>query len=278
MSSLSIPLRNFVLPEHILAALNVRPLSANETVDFKEAYAAADCRLPRPKLRPLITGLLSAKLRRYVDPWLNTGITKGGTEVPSRRTLWGDSYIAVQDYMEKYPPSVGLYERGLEVHMGAPFGLPYAPEQLFETIELDAKRLFTGLIASDWNGRFGKCRYPACGCYFVRPKLRHTYKRGIFCCRKHQLFARATVCTRNRRTAAHRELIAQAANQLIAWKVKDDQWRANIKVKRRLAVAISKHVRTRPWLLVNRLSVQLNWITRHQKKIEQARLEASGML
>ena len=74
---------------------------------------------------------------------------------------------------------------------------------------------------------------------------------------------------------AHRELIAQAANQLIAWKVKDDdQWRANIKVKRRLAVAISKYVRTRPWLLVNRLSVQLNWVTRHQNEIEQARVEA----
>ena len=77
---------------------------------------------------------------------------------------------------------------------------------------------------------------------------------------------------------AHRELIAQAANQLIAWKVKDDQWQANVKVKRRLAVAVSRYAGTRPGLLVNRLSVQLNWITRHQKKIEQARLEASGML
>jgi hypothetical protein len=232
-------------------------------------------------LGPTFSGLdvlQALQLRRYVDPWLNTGITKDGSEVPSRRTLRGDPYIAVQDYMEKYPPTVGLYERGLEVHMGEPFGLPYAPEQLFESIELNAKRLFTGLIASDWNGRFGKCRYPACGCYFVRPKLRHTYKHGIFCCREHQLFARATVSTRHRRTAAHRELIAQTANQLIAWKVKDDQWQANVKVKRRLAVTISKYVRTRTGLLVNQLSVQLNWITRHQKEIEQARVEASGML
>jgi hypothetical protein len=111
MSSVSISLSNFVLPEHILAALNVRPLSANETVDFIEAYAAADCRLPRAKLRPLIAGLLSAKLRRYVDPWLNTGITKDGTEVPSQRTLQDYPYIAVQDYLEKYPPTVGLDER-----------------------------------------------------------------------------------------------------------------------------------------------------------------------
>jgi hypothetical protein len=82
------------------------------------------------------------------------------------------------------------------------------------------------------------------------------------------------VCTRNLRTAAHRELIAQAANQLIAWKVKDHQWQTNVKVKRRLAVAISKYVRERPALLVNRASVQLNWITRHQKETEQARVEA----
>ena len=158
--------------------------------------------------------------------------------------------------------------------MGDPFGLPYAPDQLFESIEVDAKRLFTGLIASVWQGRFGKCRYRACGCYFVRPKLRHTYKRGIFCCREHQLFASATACTRKLRTAAHRELIAQAANQLIAWKVKDDQWQANVKVKRRLAVAVSRYAGTRPGLLVNRLSVQLNWVTRHQNEIEQARVEA----
>jgi hypothetical protein len=69
-------------------------------------------------------------------------------------------------------------------------------------------------------------------------------------------------------------LIAQAANQLITWKVKDDQWQANIKAKRRLAVAISKYVRGKPALRVNRLSVQLNWVTRHQKEIEQARVEA----
>jgi hypothetical protein len=81
------------------------------------------------------------------------------------------------------------------------------------------------------------------------------------------------VCTRNLRTAAHRELIAKAANQLIAWKVKDDQWQANVRAKRRLAVAISKYVRGRPALLVNRVSVQSNWITRHQKEIEQARVE-----
>jgi hypothetical protein len=243
-------------------------------VDFIEAYAAADCRLPRPKLRPLIAGLLSAKLRKYVDPWLDTGITKYGTEVPSQRRLQDYPYIAVQDYLEKYPPTVGLDERGVKVSLGERLRLPLAPEQLFECIELDAKRFFTGLIASDWNGRFGKCRYRACGCYFVRPKLRHTYKRGIFCCRQHQLFASATVCTRNLRTAAHGELIAQAANQLIAWKVKDHQWQTNVKVKRRLAVAISKYVRERPALLVNRVSVQLNWITRHQKEIEQARVEA----
>jgi len=213
--------------------------------------------------------------RRYVDPWLDTGITKDGTEVPSRRTLRDYPYIAVQDYLEKYPPIVGLDERGLKVSLGDRLRLPYAPQQLFETIELDAKRLITGLIASDWNGRFGKCRYSACGCYFVRPKLRPTYKRGIFCCREHQLFASATVWTRNLRTAAHRELIAQAANQVIAWKVRDDQWQANVKVKRRLAIAISKYVRGRPGLLVNRVSVQSNWITRHQKEIEQARVAAS---
>jgi hypothetical protein len=264
-------LRNFVEPEHVLAALNVPPLSANQAVDFKEEYAAADCRLPRAKLRPLIAGLLSAKLRRYVDPWLDTGISKDGTEEPSRRTLRDMPYMAVQLYMEKYPPYVGLYERGLEVRLGETLGLPNAPEQLLESIELNAQRLFTGLIASDWNGRFGKCRHPACGRYFVRTKLRRTYKRGLFCCREHQALASATVCTKKSRTAAHHGLIALAAKQLMERGVKNDQWKTDGRAKRRLAQAVSKCITKSPTLRVNRQRVQLNWITRHGKEIEHVR-------
>jgi hypothetical protein len=132
--SVTISFQNSILPENILDALNVPPLNAKDQVDFVNAYVAAGYQLPREKLRPLIGGLLSAKLRHHVDAWLKTGILKDGTEVPVQRRLQGYPYFAVQDYLEKYPPQIGVDERGLHVSLGEPFGLPSSPEQLFERI------------------------------------------------------------------------------------------------------------------------------------------------
>jgi hypothetical protein len=273
--SLTARLSNSVEPGQVLAALNVQPLSANEVVDFIEEYAAADCQLPRAKLRPLVAGMLSATLRHYIDSWLGTGILKDGTEVPYKRTLVDIPYTTVQSYLEKHPPYFRLDERGLQVSLGELFGLPSTPEQLFESIELNAQRLFTGLIASDWKERFSKCRYPACGRYFVRQKLRRTYNHGTFFCRPHQALASATICTKRLRTAANRELVALAAKQLMDWGVKNDQWTANVRTKDRLAQAVSKYIARRPTLHLNRQLVQVNWITRHGDEIEGLRTKMS---
>jgi hypothetical protein len=207
-----------------------------------------------------------------VDPWLNTGVAADGAEVSSKRMLVGYTFLALQTYLDNYPARVEYSPRGLEARLAEPFGLPHEPEQLFERIEVDAQRLVTSLMSSEWKERFGKCRYRRCGIYFVRKKVRRAYKKGLFCCREHQMLASATVCTRNLRLAANRELIGFAAKHLCRWSVKDDLWQASSKQKHRLTEALCADLDRRPAVRKIRPPVRVNWVTRHQEIIEQARI------
>jgi hypothetical protein len=268
---------NLVRQEQILAALNVPPLNANEEADFLDLYVAAGGKLANSQIRYSAPRLLSTKLRKYVNQWLSTGIDKDGCEVPSARKILEYAFMAVQDYMERYPPRFLLTERGLAVTLvlGATLGHSTEVRSLFDEIEEEAKRLFTCLIASDWKDRFAKCPYDACGSYFVRPKLRRRYMHGVFCCRRHQALAGAEARTKILRTTADHALIDSAAKQLIAWHVKDDQWPADAQLKRRLAAKVTQLMATRPALRIHRQNVRVNWVTRHQQQIEAARIVAS---
>jgi hypothetical protein len=268
---------SFVRQEQILAALNVPPLNANEGADFLELYVAAGGKLANSRIRYAAPRLLSTKLRKYVNQWLSTGIDKDGCEVPSARKILEYAFMAVQDYMERYPPRFLLTERGLTVTLvlGGPPGRSMEVRSLFDEIEEEAKRLFTCLITSDWKDRFAKCPYAACGSYFVRPKIRRKYRRGVFCCRRHQALAVAEACTKKLRTTADHALIDLAAKQLIAWNVNDDQWPADAQLKRRLAAKVAQLMAARPALRSHRQSVRVNWVTRHQQQIEAARVATS---
>ncbi len=86
----------------------------------------------------------------------------------------------------------------------------------------EADRIFTSMMTSEWKNTVCKCRL--CGRYFVRKKLRRSYRHGVFCTREHQRHASAAACTSNRRLAATRELIDYAANWLLKQSVKDRRW------------------------------------------------------
>jgi hypothetical protein len=142
--------------------------------------------------------------------------------------------------------------------------------QLMAATKEEAQRLFTGLMASDWKESLCKCRYPSCGRYFLLARPRSVRKHGTFCCRQHQARQSAATCTKERRVAAYRELIAFAAKWLSDRGVSPD-WANNARLKWCLAGALSGHIKHKRHLGALPPDIEVKWITRHRLAIEQAR-------
>ena len=264
--------QNWIDAEFLVETLNVPPLDDADHVRWLERYAAAGGDLPRKETTPVAAAMLSHYLRQYVDEWLHTGVRADGSEAPTQRVLRGACYVDVLEYLEKYPPYITLTASGeLRESLCEPVRFTRGPGHLFDATLEEAKRLFTGLIASDWRDSLCRCRYAGCTRYFLLTRLRGVRKRGTFCCRQHQALASAGICTKRRRAAADHELIERAAEWLKEFQGKNSNWWENPRLKWRLAAAVSAYVRRKPSLRALRGDVRVNWVTRHQLAIEERR-------
>ena len=234
--------------------------------------------ISREESQPFRDALTSAHLRTYVDEWLDTGLRADGSEWEGQRNVTRAFYanLALWDYLQNAPPtwSPSMDSSGIQLTIAQPSGFKGVARDFFESQIVHAKRLFAGIITSNWKDRLCKCRYSRCGRYFPLPKLRKSYKRGTFCCRKHAKSAAAEASMRKSRTQGLEQLIEAAARKLLASRIAGPQWQDNSGRKRGLAEELCMVISQKK-LHGYREQVEVNWVTRHQATIERKRVELS---
>jgi hypothetical protein len=187
-----------------------------------------------------------------------------------------NSWLVVQEYLKQAPikfiPSTD--RRGFGLQAAQP-KWDVGARDFFEAMIVEAKRLFTGLMISDWCDRLCKCRYSRCGRYFFSPQqILRPRKAGIFCSRRCLSLALATKCTDNKRRRCHLALVEYAAQQLRNRKV-GSEWQHDTKRKDWLANNITYYLQRECKnieLKAYRQVVKVNWVTHNQPKIERARI------
>jgi hypothetical protein len=235
-----------------------------ETISWEEAF-------------PITTAMSSAHLRRFVDAWLDTGRDANGAESPVGRDLRRaeDALNGFMDYMEKSPLELMESLSGSRFEVTAQVAGPLAytgnAGDFFEAQRVEAQRLFFGLMLSEWKDRVCKCRYRYCGRYFLHPKPRQSYRRGIFCCREHASRSAADESMRRARMNGREALIDEAGRRLRAWGIKNPSWQDDAGLKRRLASQLCLFI-SRRRLESYQQEVRTNWVTRHQERIERRRV------
>jgi len=143
-------IRNWIQPDALVDALNVRPPDRLAELQFAERYAAAGGDLPRKETRPFAAALLSCALREYVDNWLRSGVNPDGSESPSKRKLFGSSYAAALEYLDRYPPRVGLDHRaGVTLDIGEPVLFASGPGQLYAAVNGGGRGVHFGGTSGD---------------------------------------------------------------------------------------------------------------------------------
>jgi hypothetical protein len=149
-----------------------------------------------------------------------------------------------------------------------------APD-FFASAIVGAKRIFAGIMTSEWKDRLCKCRHPNCGLYFLHDKPRQSYRSGTFCGHEHSKNVAATLAMYKTRTHGQEELIEEAARQLLNGGFASPEWQDNSERKCLLAAALSLAI-PRMRLQGYKQDVKVNWVTRHQALIEQKRVELAG--
>jgi hypothetical protein len=266
--------REGFLQNYLLTAITLRPTPASAeqgwrlpgTVSRKESY-------------PIREALTSAHLRRYVDQWLDTGRREDGSEEVETRDVRRapDAHRALWHYLENASPRWDMVKGSIGVRLifGERTGYSGVARDFFEAQIIEAKRLFCGIMLSDWKGRLCKCRYARCGLYFLHPKPRRSYRRGTFC-HDHAKHAAAEASVLKSRSHNLETLINAAARKLRAWKILDPDWQGDVRLKRRLAGELCSVI-LRQKVHSHRTLVKLNWVTRNQAAIEQKRVELSAV-
>lgn len=243
------------------------------------------------------------RLRELVDEWLETGRRSDGSESPGERDLFeaAGALRAVEKCLAENParlvhtwsvlgsgPNVSVQIGMRPVPPSHLFGYPAPPFNIFApTVSAKittkpaprqrdtADRLFTDLILSDWQNSLCKCRYAHCGRYFLKEKLRRSYRRGTFCGPKHQGHASATVYTNSFRTRAKPVLIEMAAWLLFRKGITNSQWQDDNGQKLWLAGAVSKEIRRQRLngkpLSDYRKKVTVKWVSQNELAIEEKR-------
>jgi len=216
--------------------------------------------------------LTSAHLRTLVDDWLDTGRDPNGSERPSKRNLLKThrGFDAVSEFIAQCPPSMNptLDPSGFGLMLAVPdWSRPWAAD-FFKAQEVTAKRLFVGIMASDWNQHLCKCRYGPCGRYFVGAKLRHGYRYGTFCSGEHRGRRSAEALTKARRSQKKHYLV-DAAAQWLNKRSCVSTWQNDHDLKGRLAEFLSKQTSRKPILQAGPGLVGVKWVTRNRVAIQR---------
>jgi hypothetical protein len=226
--------------------------------------------------------IVATRLRMHVDEWIDTGVTPNGGEVPLKRDLVkapGATKL-LRDYVEQHrptlPSSPGRLEFVFEMCHPAVADGSLDSARRFDLVSRafeETARLFSGLMLSEWGQRLCRCRYVACGQYFLKKCLRHSpLVHGTFCCAEHQRNASAGDCVRKSRANQRRELIEKAAALLVRWRIAGPQWQEDRNRKLKLAFALSET----KFCERHKLVLGSNWVTRHCQPIEKRRLELTS--
>jgi hypothetical protein len=269
---------NLVTHEEIVERLNV---PEPDMVDYGhriEHYAKSAGDVSREEGDSLWRAEISRWLRVYVDEWLKTGVDSDGTEYPFQRNPFhtDDAKWALLEYLDRHQPKVTLSpDHGLDMTFGEPPEVTGDWNDLFVAAKTEAQRFFTAFIMSDGTERLCKCRH--CGCYFLGKPRRRRYKYGTFCSRVHSQRAGAIKCTDERRRRVESKLIRYAAERLRSRRVDSPSWQQDRRLKGKLADDIREYLWGCGDSELKRyregICLKVGWVTRHQQKIEQARLE-----
>jgi hypothetical protein len=266
--------REGFIQNYLLTAITLRSSSAPaeqhwhlpRTVSRKETY-------------PISDALRSAHLRSYVDQWFDTGRrADGGEEVEKRDVMRAsDARRALWHYLENAPPQWDMFKSpiGVRLIFGERTGYLGVARDFFEAQIVEAKRLFCGIMLSDWKYRLCKCRYARCGLYFLHPNPRRSYRRGTFC-HDHKKHSAAEASVLKSRSHNLEILIDAAGRKLRTWKILSPSWQLDVPLKRRLAGELCSVI-SRQKLHGYRPVVRLNWVTHNQAAIEQKRVELSAV-
>src|SRR5262249_51089592 len=142
---------------------------ANAPTVSRASATSESWRLPetisRPESVPFRVALTSARLRTYVDAWLETGRRADGSEWPAQRNLRNtfEAKLAFWDYGEKAPvklmmsPGPGVFD--VVGHVAKRGGYSAPVRDFFEPKDVKTKRLFFEIVASNGKNRLCKCRY-----------------------------------------------------------------------------------------------------------------------
>jgi hypothetical protein len=186
------------LPER--AGRRIRHYAAQIT-PLASSVIARSCESEFRAFPPLV--LRCSTGRRETVPFA-TGRDRDGREWPSRRDP-RQALSACQvasEFLEQSPPCLYPSDKGFRLSIAEPhWARPWAAD-FFAAQEIDAARLFVGILADEWLERLCKCRYAPCGKYFVGAKIRRSYRHGTFCTRAHRARASADAFTKARRQRA----------------------------------------------------------------------------
>ncbi len=262
------------LQNYLARAPTIHPPSQAHTHGWKLPET-----ISRQESYPFRDPLMSAHLRVYVDAWLGTGRHADGSEWPGRRNLRKAQHalFALWEYLENSRPELSLtindpncYD--LELSVALPTAYSGGVRDFFEAQIIEAKRHFLGIMASDWKDRLCKCRYHRCGCYFLHPRPRRSYRHGTFCCLAHARSAGAEECLGKSRTHGKQKLVEAAARMLLKRGIADPRWQDDARLKKSLADELCLVIAAER-LQGYRDQVKVNWVTCNQDVIERKRVQ-----
>jgi hypothetical protein len=274
-------------PKQVVRLLNLTVPEANYGAILRECSSPKE--VPQPKFEHFIAAMVSVSLRVLVEDWIKTGTLGDGSESPYKKNvLRTNAAVNVMLQFIRWHPNVAFYlaAKGLSRESDAVEGsaqshktLPGCPptaikpvyihsstdwEDFFWSVTEEAARIFVVLMDNIERNSVCRCRYVACGRYFVNSKPNRVYKQGTFCSRRHQMLA----STRSRRAQSFDELIEAAARQLIQWGVAETDWHTPA-MKLRLVAALSQLIARKPSLRGYRNEIKSNWISRHAIVIQR---------
>ena len=182
---------------------------------------------------------ISARLRRWVDDWLDSGRTAEGVECPATRNSEVVS-AAVDEYSKRGKMRLVGSKDGLQLwfdlqaEKAPPTTGGFAEKIFIETVAGEKLALF---LLSDLSIRLAKCRAPECGRYYLLKHSHRTYRTGTLCdeCRRARSSEGRAAATDDERSDAKTRLHKFVAKRFRTQIIENPDWRKDPKLKDQIA-------------------------------------------